>query len=295
MRSDVLTSTGRRSLSPLALVGLSLTVAGLLIALERGLSVLVGWEEVAYDRLGESTATLTQHVLVSEAILVVGLCALVSALRWWRPVLVERRRVSRWFLVVPGVLVPLALVSADWDRLSDMGLEYTAVLALTVALIGFNEELFARGILVVGVRRLAPEWQVWLWTSLAFGGLHSINLAVGAPLGKVIGQVVFLTFDSTVYYVARRASGTIAVPMTMHALWDFAVLSQAGSDAAATTGLVSLVGVLCLLGCLVTAPFWLRESPPRIPVGRSARPRRRPGRRSREPAQPACAASTPSH
>jgi membrane protease YdiL (CAAX protease family) len=227
--------------------------------LGRALPGALGWTYVAYDRIAESSETLIQHVLVMEILFAVGLCALLTWLGWWRPVLIERRRVSRWYLLIPGLLIPLSLVSTDWDRLSAKGAGYTAVLALTALLVGFNEELFVRGVLVVGVRRIRSERAVWLWTSLAFGGLHAVNLVVGSPLGSVIWQVVLVTLVSTLFYLARRAAGTVAAAMLLHAAWDFSGFSQPiGGEATVARIVLGLVTLVLLIGSLATARRWLR-------------------------------------
>ena len=225
----------------------------------RGLPAVAGWTYVAYGHIAESSETLIQHALVIEILFAVSLCALVTWLGWWCPVLVERRRVSRWYFLIPGLLIPLSLVSVDWSRLSAKGVGYTVTLVLTALLVGFNEELFVRGVLLVGARRLTSERAVWLWTSLAFGGLHAINLVVGSPLGAVLWQVLLVTCVSTLFYLARRAAGTVLAAMLMHAVWDFSGFSQPlTGDATAIRVVLGLVTLGLLIGSLVTARRWLR-------------------------------------
>ncbi len=255
----VVSETVGRSLSARALVALWLAVFVALGALGRGLPAAAGWSYVAYGHIAESSEALIQHALVMEVIFAVALCSLVAWLGWWRPVLIERRRVSGWYGLIPGLLIPLSLVSVDWSRLSAKGAGYTATLVVTALLVGFNEELFVRGVLVVGVRRLTSERGVWLWTSLAFGGLHAVNVVVGSPLRAVLWQVLLVTCVSTLFYLARRAAGTVVAAMLMHAVWDFSGFSQpVTGNATAARIILGLVTFVLLIGSLATARRWLR-------------------------------------
>jgi uncharacterized protein len=255
----VVSETVGRSLSARALVALWLVVFCALGVLGRGLPAVAGWTYVAYGHIAESSEALIQHALVMEILFAIGLCALVRWLGWWRPVLIECRRVSGWYLLIPGLLMPLSLISVDWSRLSAKGAGYTATLVLTALLVGFNEELFVRGVLLVGVRRLTSERGVWMWTSLAFGGLHAVNLVVGSPLRAVLWQVLLVTFVSTLFYLARRAAGTVVAAMLMHAVWDFSGFSQPITGGAAGIRIaLGLVTLVLLIASLVTARRWLR-------------------------------------
>ena len=248
-----------RSLSARALVALWLVVFAGLVVVGRGLRAAFDWPSVAYDRIAESAETLIRHGLIGEILFAIALCALVTWLGWWRPVLIERRRVSRWYLLIPGLVIPLSLLFTDWGRLESKGAGFVLVLVLTTLLVGFNEELFARGVLLVGVRRLTSEAWVWFWTSLAFGALHAVNLAAESPRADVIRQMLIVTLLSTLFYLARRAAGTLVVAMVMHATWDFSQLSQpidGGATAARVT--LGLVLLVLLIGSLATARRWLR-------------------------------------
>jgi hypothetical protein len=76
--------------------------------------------------------------------------------------------VPRWMLIIPGLLVLISLAGTDWSRLSDMGAGYVAALAGAVLVVGFNEEIMTRGILLTGFRRIGSETSAWAWSTGLF-------------------------------------------------------------------------------------------------------------------------------
>ena len=254
----VVSETVGRSLSARALVALWLVVFAGLVVVGRGLRAAFDWPSVAYDRIAESAETLIRHGLIGEILFAIALCALVTWLGWWRPVLIERRRVSRSYLLDPRSRHLSEPAVHGLGRLESKGAGFVLVLVLTTLLVGLNEELFARGVLLVGVRRLTSEAWVWCWTSLAFGALHAVNLAAESPRADVIGQILIVTLLSTLFYLARRAAEP-SMAMVMHGAWDFSQLSQpidGGATAARVT--LGLLVLALLIGSLATARRWLR-------------------------------------
>ena len=110
------------------------------------------------------------------------------------------------------------------------------VVALLACLfVGFNEELVFRGIGVVGLRARVAEWQVFLYTTLAFGLAHGLNIVFGQGLGPTVAQVVLACAFGAAMYVVRRVSGTLLLCMALHALWDFTIFVRVGAHAVPTT------------------------------------------------------------
>lgn len=160
--------------------------------------------------------------------------ATLSVLGWWRPVFSEKNRAApRWALwviiAITGTFIVLNLAGADWDQISSAHL---AFLILAGVLVGFNEEALTRGILVVGARGSSfSETFVWLFSSLLFGLMHLPNNLFGLPLFAACAQVGFAFLAGSGFYVLRRISGTILVPMMVHGAWDFATFSKGASGA----------------------------------------------------------------
>ncbi|HVV14065.1 CPBP family intramembrane glutamic endopeptidase [Amycolatopsis sp.] len=158
----------------------------------------------------------------------VALCyvaALVTVLRWWRPVWVDEVPVARWVAVVPVAMVVASLASTDYGALADRGLGFTLLLLLSVLFVGFAEEGMFRGIGITALRRNGcSEAKVALWSSVVFGLAHASNLINTGP--RALLQVVVTALAGYFLYLVRRRSGGLLVPGLVHGLWDFSLISS---------------------------------------------------------------------
>lgn len=189
---------------------------------------------VRYDELGDTVGNVVRGLLVPIAILSALLAALVSWRGWWH-VLRDDRPAPRWLWSVPALLVltiAIGLLTADWGARSAL---YVVVAALACLCVGFNEEIVLREIALVGLRARVAEWQVFLYTTLAFGLAHGVNLFFGQGLGPTALQVVLAIAFGSAMYVLRRVSGTLVLCMALHALWDFTGFVRAGPESVPTT------------------------------------------------------------
>ncbi len=165
-----------------------------------------------------------QHFRERRSAFAFGALFLFAALRylgWWGPVMREKTHgAPKWtmwiiLLVVAG-FIGINLVTTTWSAI-------TVLLLAAGILVGFNEEALTRGILVVGWRGTTQsETMVWFFSSLLFGLLHLPNALFGLPLAGAVLQVFFAFMAGTGFYILRRASGTLLVPMIVHGAWDFA-------------------------------------------------------------------------
>ena len=110
------TGEGRRGLQTgegrhLSLLGWAAVVVAYLVILK-----LVGLV-VAPDAAGVDEVRTDEDVLRSFVIPIgtslLFAAAVTSWLGWWRPVLVERRRVQRWVLIVPAIFLIAILVAIN--------------------------------------------------------------------------------------------------------------------------------------------------------------------------------------
>lgn len=128
---------------------------------------------------------------------------------------------SRLYWAIPLVdvgVAAFALFNVEYSLISLGSLVLVLVAALSI---GFNEEVVTRGILLVGLRNdRFSEWKVYVITLVVFSLLHLINLVAGGNITEIIVQFA----GGTIFYVARRVSNTLIVPIVIHAFYDFALV-----------------------------------------------------------------------
>ena len=198
---------------------------------------------VGYDVIGATTDNIIKGIVVPVAIGALVLAVVTTALGWWRPVLRELPESSpprppRWLLAVPILVFIGVLLGIDYGNLGNMGGAMILWLAIGTALVGFSEEIAYRGLAVVGFRGGYGEVKVWLFSAILFGLLHGVNVILGQGAGPTIQQVIFAFVLGSVFYAIRRITGTIIIPMVIHAIWDFGSFTHVAGKA---TGVVDRV------------------------------------------------------
>jgi len=76
---------------------------------------------------------------------------------------------------------------------------------------------------VTGWHRFVPA--IALVLMILFALIHVPNFVLGAPPAAAIVNAVVAFFGGTLFYVVRRASGSILVAMLTHGLWDFTLFA----------------------------------------------------------------------
>jgi hypothetical protein len=183
----------------------------------------------------------------------------LSYLGWWGPVMTEERRGSPgWVLwVVLAFMLAYILIFFAATNWHSLAAGHLMLLIAGGALVGFNEEVLTRGILVVGWRGSTPnEAWVWFWATLLFGLLHLPNAFFGLGLVDAAIQVVFTFLFGTGQYIIRRLGGTLLIPVAFHGAWNFVSDTVQASEAeqpaigiyfAYGTGLISILLVILVL------------------------------------------------
>ncbi|MDN3241053.1 type II CAAX endopeptidase family protein [Glycomyces tritici] len=222
-------------------------------------------DAIGDDPFGDATTlflAMALPLLVGSALLL----AAVAALRWFGPLFGRQPvRGRAWMWIAPVVVVLAAAARAagtDYEQYSG------GVIALTYAtglLIGFTEEILARGIVIGMLRRAGrSEPAVMLLSSLLFALMHATNIVSGQALGTVLATMGFAFVFGVAMYLTLRVTGFLVWPMLLHAVTDPSTfLATGGVDevaAGGTSPLVTLAGASVVLYALlaVAALFLVR-------------------------------------
>ncbi|WP_170462389.1 CPBP family intramembrane glutamic endopeptidase [Ruegeria arenilitoris] len=207
----------------------------ILVFVAYNLIVFATWYATGADYTTLSAANnIASHIVLPLLLGAIFLFVVLSFLGWWRPVMREETHgAPKWMmwvlLVIAAGFIGLNLASTNWSAITATHLLF---LVAAGVLVGFNEEALTRGILIVGCRGSTnSEVFVWLFSSVLFGLMHLPNTLFGMPFAGGVAQVFFAATAGTGFYILRRASGTLLVPMAVHGLWDFATFSHGASGA----------------------------------------------------------------
>lgn len=233
---------------------------GVTVFVVYALWVLAVWSyrDIDYRTLS-AESSLVQAALQPLGIAALALAVFNAYAGWWRATMFETTRVRR-----PGILALLLVAllgfivaKAAAVDFPAIGARHVAVIAAATLLVGFCEEMVTRGILLVSLRgSLRSEAWVWFASSSLFGLLHATNAFFGVGAAALL-QVVLAFCVGTGLYLLRRLSGTLLLPMLVHAAWDFTTLSGDVNHSPTTTTalgfmagsyLLSLVCVAIVLG-----------------------------------------------
>jgi len=79
-----------------------------------------------------------------------------------------------------------------------------------------------------------------------FGLLHVPNAFFGQSVGTTGFQVVLAFLIGTSYYVTRRLTGLLVIPMILHGLWDFSTFIQGHSVDLLADKTVAIGGIVMM-------------------------------------------------
>jgi hypothetical protein len=165
-----------------------------------------------------SDYSLVANLIVSVILLLVSLVLFKDSRK---DIYFERTAfyLSKLYWAIPLVDVAVAVVALFNVKYSLISMSSILLVLLAALSIGFNEEVVTRGILLVGLRNdKVSEWKVYVITLVVFSLLHLINLIAGGNITQIIVQFA----GGTIFYVARRVSNTLILPIIIHAFYDFA-------------------------------------------------------------------------
>ncbi|MFE4713574.1 MULTISPECIES: CPBP family intramembrane glutamic endopeptidase [unclassified Paenibacillus] len=210
---------------------------------------------VDYPRIGESAQTLLLWYVIPLSGGAVLTITMVTIYGWWRPSLLERQRLSRWTMTLPIIMMVIAIVNmliGDFSRFTPLMWLYLIVGSI---LVGFNEDMINRGQLIVALRSRFGETGVWLLATAMFAVFHLPNIFLGIGAGALF-QVLIAFGLGSIFYLARRSTGSLVFAMLLHGLWDFSIFSTNGSSSFPLAG--ALAPVLAIAAA-ITVPIILRR------------------------------------
>ncbi len=208
---------------------------------------------IDYNRIGENAETTKLWYALPTLFGCTFLVVALSLLGWWRLALFDKSKSGpRWIWILPAVTtgiilnnflgIPFANISGElllWSSLGAVG-------------VGFGEEMITRGSMIVGLRSRFSEGKVWLISTLLFSALHVPNVIFGLPFSSMPIQVVLTFIMGSGFYVMRRVSGTLILPMMLHGLWDSSIFmnAAAGMQTSAVQFAVYPLAIICLIAVL---------------------------------------------
>ncbi len=202
-------------------------------------------EYASFTTVAESFKTAYFGILLSVAFIVL----VISVLGWWRRVLHEDLRAPRWTVWIPILMVLSIVISTNYGNLLDNSLSMILFGALISMTVGVGEELTFRGVVLVSLRdAVDTEKKAALLTAAVFGLAHATNFFTSGL--TAFPQILLAAVSGYYFYILRRWSGGLLVPIIFHGLWDYGLFSTGlgGND---KTYLPSLVGIVVIAVLLI--------------------------------------------
>ena len=140
----------------------------------------------------------------------------------------ERKRfsLSKLYYLFPLASFVVSLFALFQVDFSAYSLRLILLTLQATFVIGINEEIITRGILLVGLRNGGiKEWKAWVITLIVFSLMHLLNLVGG---GESITILIIVATGGTLWYISRRVFNNLFVSIGLHAFYDFAFLLLPG-------------------------------------------------------------------
>lgn len=202
--------------------------------------------KVDYTRIAESADTLYRWFIPCTLGLAIVPLVFVTFYGWWRPAVIEQKKLSSWAFIIPAITGLIAVVNLILGNSSRLTSEMWIMLVVGSICVGFNEEMINRGQLIVGLRSRYGERGVWLISTAMFAVFHLPNIFFGTGLIGLI-QVPIAFGMGTVFYLARRTTGTLIAAMALHALWDFSVFATGAPIMGVVGPVLGIVAVIVVV------------------------------------------------
>jgi uncharacterized protein len=205
-------------------------LVGIVVCLVYGV-ILIGLQKlsrVPYTDFASSTSNMVKGALVPVAICATGLVVILAATgRLVEAFTYEPRSESVLLWSIPVVVLLGAVVRLWGTSWSTVGARFVLVALVTSAMVGFSEELLIRGYFVdvLQSQGISTIW-IAIVSSILFGVIHGLNALNGQDAQTTLMQVAASTVLGLGLFAALAVSGTLWLPIAMHALFDFSLLAR---------------------------------------------------------------------
>ncbi len=215
-----------------------LAVAVVYLAIIQVAGALIGVDTAGAKSEFPTTEAIARNGLIPIGLSVVFAAAVVTWLGWWGDVLRYRAPVRRWVWFVPVSMLVAAVLAVNYPNLADQSPGMVLALIAMTACVGIGEELMFRGIGVQVFKKAGfSEGRVALWSSVVFGAAHLSN--VFGSGSQAIFQAIVVSTSGYFFYLCLRVGGTLLLPMLVHGLWDFSLVSNGvGTDPVKSVGML---------------------------------------------------------
>jgi len=215
------TKRTEKTLSTPMLIGI---IVVYLMIIQGMTAFLTAGMEVKYGEL-PTIEILIRTITIPVGVSVVFAAIVISWLGWWNRVMYEKKRLARWAWIIPAMMALSIIVVTSYSHLATISPTLVVTLLGSVLLIGIGEELMFRGITLEAMRSVSntTEIKAALWAAVIFGGAHASNVFTEGS-GAFL-QAAVVSGTGLFFYIALRVSGTLLVPIILHAGWDFSLFS----------------------------------------------------------------------
>lgn len=135
-------------------------------------------------------------------------------------VFTEKLKVKKWVWIAPLSLLAASIIALDWQRLMNSPLILILATVCGTILIASSEEIMFRGIQLNAFREKSNEFIAMILSTFLFALSHMINTLSLNPL-----QVMITFFGGYIFYLTKRVSGGLIVPILLHTFLDFSLFS----------------------------------------------------------------------
>lgn len=200
------------------------------------------WGVWYYGGLYRSDAILSSAAVTSESLFATLMQHILAILPLWAALIVclvvmRREMLSAFGFVCPtrgkrmitafaAVIYLLLLIAALFQR-PDHHISILYQWIYYLLLVAFAEEAVFRGLMPWLMQKgKLPEWCVWVIPGILFGLMHTMMPLIKDGFGTVFFQTLLsgvggLTLGACGFYLLRRWSGSLWLPVLVHAALDF--------------------------------------------------------------------------